>query len=70
MTFNKNDVFDALGSGGYTGQINEREKKFLEFKGYSGQVNGAWYKYLKAQGYTGTLTDKFHAWAAAGYPIV
>jgi len=70
MTFNKNDVFDTLGAEGYTGQINEREKKFLEAEGYNGQLNDAWWNYLEAKGYSGTLTDKFHSWAADGYPVI
>ena len=69
MPFNKNEVYTVLGAEGYTGQINEREIKFLADNGYKGQLNDEWYNYLKSQGYPGTLTDKFHAWASDGYTV-
>ncbi|NOQ73229.1 MAG: hypothetical protein GQ574_14575 [Crocinitomix sp.] len=49
--------------------MNEREYAFLKTGGYSGQLNYMWWNYLEAQGYSGTLTDKFYAWALAGYPL-
>ena len=52
--------FDNLGQQGYTGNLNDRQKKFLLDVGYD-----TLFDWLGSLGYTGTINDRLHQRAVA-----